>query len=403
MSRWVESFESHELVSSWSNLTEVVDSERLDEKTTESVAAEIARIRKVVGYLDSVFDKIDPELAPVNVLNNMGKHVNACVAEVNHFLANSNSGHLTNANAQLDNLILVFNQLPASNLAITKQEAKNFITGYSSTFSAALKRFNSDVEKSLQSVTSEFASVQETLNERREELKELTSQLKTTEQTIQKQTAEFNSQFQSSEKTRSERFDQVVNEYSDDADKEFEELATKTSRILEVLSTLQANAQEVYDVTINTLQAGAYSGYANEERKKANWLSFIASVLFIVGTAALVAPEVVRFFSEEEYVFSFQSTFYRVGTSIILFVPAFYFAKESTRHRTNEIVNRRRQHILTTLDPYTKLMDPKKAEELKIHVAKTVFSDINTGSGEGEEYQSMIERLKALIDRNIKT
>src|SRR5690606_9603601 len=125
----------------------------------------------------------------------------------------------------------------------------------------------------------------------------------------------------------------------------------------------------------------------------------LAAFFFILGTGVIIAPEVVNFFRDIEYVWSLQKSLYRVPISIILFVPAFYFAKESSRHRTNEVVNRRRQHILTTLDPYTKLMDPKRAGELKIHVAKTVFSDIKVNNKEDADYQSIVERVKGLLDK----
>src|SRR5690554_3857178 len=338
MSRWMESFSSHQSVTNWDTLKDIVLDTALDEMVPESSVAELARIRKVVQYLDSIFTKIDPELTPMAILNNIGKNTQLCATELNNFKGNKNVGHLNNVNTHLDTLITLFHQIPAASLVASKQEVKGFVSTYASTFNSSLKRFNSSVDTALHLVDDSIKELQAEIELRRSALKDLEVQLKNTDQVIQKQTAEFNNQFQNSEQSRAKRFDELMKEYSDNADDEFEKLATKTATILDVLGNLQRDAQEVYDVTINTVQAGAYSGYANEERKKANRLSFLAAFFFILGTGVIIAPEVVNFFRDIEYVWSLQKSLYRVPISIILFVPAFYFAKESSRHRTNEVV-----------------------------------------------------------------
>lgn len=52
------------------------------------------------------------------------------------------------------------------------------------------------------------------------------------------------------------------------------------------------------------------------------------------------------------YTVDWQKALYRLPFSLILFAPAVYLAKESSRHRNNEVLNRSRQHILTTIEPY---------------------------------------------------
>jgi len=79
----------------------------------------------------------------------------------------------------------------------------------------------------------------------------------------------------------------------------------------------------------------------------------------------------------EKYVLDWRVTLGRVPFSLILFVPAFYLARESNKHRNNEILNRRRELILSTIDPYLALLDGKKAEEIKVEIAKGIFSEGN--------------------------
>lgn len=143
----------------------------------------------------------------------------------------------------------------------------------------------------------------------------------------------------------------------------------------------------MYGVTINTLQAGAYSSYANNEEKVANRYRLYASLLMLLGVGFLVLPEMRLLIENGSYNFDWIKVVGRIPLSLVVFVPAFYFARESGKHRSNEIVNRRRQHILTTLDPYIELMKEENAENLRIHVAKTVFSE-NLPSGDSKDNET---------------
>lgn len=152
----------------------------------------------------------------------------------------------------------------------------------------------------------------------------------------------------------------------------------------------------MYGVTINTLQGGAYSSYANDERKIANKFRMFASILMLIGVGFLVIPELILIYKNGNYVFDWVKVLGRIPLSLVVFVPAFYFARESGKHRTNEVVNRRRQHILSTLDPYIELMEEKKAEELKLYVAKTIFSEVNVSSGDNKETGNILSELANL-------
>ncbi len=164
-----------------------------------------------------------------------------------------------------------------------------------------------------------------------------------------------------------------------------------------MLDQLREDASEVYGVTIGTLQAGAYSNYANEEKKTANRFRMIAGSLMLASASIILVPEVLTFNASEIYVFDYMKALGRVPLSLITLVPAFYFARESSRHRANEFQNRRRQHIITTIDPYLKLMDEEKAEEVKVEVAKSIFSDNQTTERDSGETGNLLSQLANLV------
>jgi hypothetical protein len=108
----------------------------------------------------------------------------------------------------------------------------------------------------------------------------------------------------------------------------------------------------------------------------ANSLRRWAVALMILGVAVLVIPEIAKIAKDAAgYVLDWKVTLGRVPFSLILFVPAFYLARESNKHRNNEILNRRRELILSTIDPYLVLVNKEKAEEIKVEIARGIFSE----------------------------
>lgn len=407
MSKWIDRFNTHAIIGVWGNLMELITDGSLDEGVTEDAIEDIARLKKVIVYLNGIYENIDPEVTPFNHLTSLQKSTQACINEINTFKGNKNVGHLTNANTHADTLLIQFQQIPASLYAISEENIAKSVSAYSKTIGTYISKYKKETELSVGAMANHLDTLNAEITEKESRLTELSAQLDTVEQTIQQQTTEFNTQYQASEKERSDKFSIEVSSYTEEAenninkyslksDEEFKSLSVKTGKIIEVLTTLQDDASRVYGVTINTLQGGAYSSYANEERKIANRYRYLASLLMLIGVAFLVTPEILMILSEVPYVFDWKKVLGRIPMSLVVFVPAFYFARESGKHRNNEITNRRRQHILTTLDPYIELMADDKAEELKVHVAKTIFSEVSTPPSGGDETGNLLSQLSNL-------
>jgi predicted nucleic acid-binding Zn-ribbon protein len=414
MSKWTEKFETHALVGVWGSLVGLAKEEWLDEKAGESSLEDVARLRKVISHLNGIFESIDPELTPFTHLAAIQKNTQGCINELNAFKGNLNVGHLENANNSLDQLLVLFSQLPAASYAVSPQNIKESVSAYTDTISSFIKNYREKSDGIVKSLASEAGAISTRIEERKAELAKVEAELKSVQQTIQQQTTELNSQFQTSQSERESKFEKTlssftskteknIESYSAKADKEFELLATKSGKIIEVLVSFQDDASKVYNVTINTLQGGAYSSYANDEMKVANRYRLYASVLMLLGVCFLVLPELRLIFENGSYVFDWIKVVGRLPLSLVVFVPAFYFAKESGKHRVNETTNRRRQHILTTLDPYVELMKPENAEELRVHVAKTVFSEgVNSNEAKESETGNIISQL-ANLAKQIKS
>lgn len=404
MTAWAEQFQTHPVTGSWETLIQSVGDAALDEKTSVDTVEDLARLRKVVAYTDSKFRSIDPDLAVKGNLNTLHKVAQELINSINTFKADGNIGHLQNANNHADQLLTVIHQFPIS---LDRTYAQEDHEAYSETVSRYIKRLSNQKNEIEASLTKQLEDRSKEISGLKSSLDALNNDMKGTQLTLQSQLTEFGTQFQNGEKERNERYAKLHSKLEDDAaqalrdqnqklDAEFERLALKSAAIIEILSKLQDDASKVYGVTVNTLQGGAYSAYANSEKRNANIFRALASFFMVSAVLFLVFPDISIIFGGDLSEFDWKKTAARIPISIVLFVPAFYFARESGKHRTNEINNRRRQHILSTLDPYITLMDEDRGNELKAHVAKTIFSDAATAHHDSEDRFSLDQVIKLL-------
>lgn len=400
MSRWEDRFENHPFKNAWTAVKSFAFDKSLEKENRSQVMVELARLRKVVSYIDSAVNSADPDFMPETTMNALNQHATNCQNELNAFSNNQNVNHLTNANNHLDQIIVALNQTPFSYFGENGASLSETFKGYSSVIDEYLEKLRKSVDDEISTVKSNVGEIQNTIPDIKKGISELRQELKSVRQTIEKQTAEFNTQFQSNEKSRQEEFDGTVKKLHEKVDTEFEKLSVKAGTLMEALSKFHDDAEKVFGVVINTLQAGAYSSYANREKRTANWLRGLAFVLMVTGVLILVIPELVHMYKDiSTYVLDWKNVIGRSIFAAVLFIPGFYLAKESSRHRNNEIINRRRELILSTIDPYLALLDQEKAEEIKMEIAKGIFSE---GSLPLEKSEGDTSSLVAQITNLVK-
>ncbi len=105
MSRWIEHFDSHPFQSVWTSLKKSLEETVVDDKTVMTSVKEVARLKKVVSYLDGIINGIDPELVPAATWDSFHSQANACLSQVTTYNNNKAIAHITQANVHVDNLL----------------------------------------------------------------------------------------------------------------------------------------------------------------------------------------------------------------------------------------------------------------------------------------------------------
>lgn len=377
MSRWTEQFKANPFLVDWSRLVELIgDPLGTEDEATVAVAQEYARLRKVVEYVAGIVGNLDPELLPQNYLGNMQPYVQQTINEITAYKSNANVGHLLNANANADQFLALSLQSPFVALGTTKANLTRAATAYGETIDRHAETYAARSDQLVTDSAQKLKDVEDQAAEATEEVTKLEAKIVNVENTVQGQLSAFNSTFQSSEAARAATFDAWLTKFQDKAIDDYSQVIEQNSAGLLAMQSFQDDAERVLGTVIDTAQAGAYAKYASEEKQSANWFRRLALASMIAAALVLFVPEAIQWIRQgASYTLDWRLALYRLPFSLVLFAPALYLARESSRHRTNEVINRRRQHILTTIGPYLALLPKEKADVIKADVAKNIFSE----------------------------
>ena len=148
------------MIGIWTNLIDLVKSEDLEDGATDDSIEDIARLRKVVVYLNGIFENIDPEITPFNYLTNLQKNSQACIDEINAYKGNKNTGHLTNANNHADSLLIQFQQIPASVYAVSEKNITESVSAYSKTIGSYISKYKEATEISVGAMANHIDAIE---------------------------------------------------------------------------------------------------------------------------------------------------------------------------------------------------------------------------------------------------
>ncbi len=145
MSRWIENFKNHPFQKVWNNILEESKNLNVD-TTTPTDVQELARLKKVIKYIDELLNACDPEIIPSGVWDNFNGQSNDCLSQINLFNQNKNVGNLQSSNANLDNLLTYIRPYMLSSSSAAQAATRAF-KSYSETVVKEMNNFNERVQQ----------------------------------------------------------------------------------------------------------------------------------------------------------------------------------------------------------------------------------------------------------------
>lgn len=105
MSRWIEEFKSHPFQAEWAALKTLLADVEVDDQTVITSVQELARLKQVVAYIDSIVQAAIPDLTPKSVWDSFHQQVGPCLSRIRNYASDRNIAQIREANVNADNLL----------------------------------------------------------------------------------------------------------------------------------------------------------------------------------------------------------------------------------------------------------------------------------------------------------
>lgn len=391
MAQFAERFKEHALWSTLQNIGPVLDN-ALNKKEVDPQTLEmLVRLKSVLAFCGRRLVGADHNLFQPGPLDNINNQFQAMLQEVQQYIANSNAGHLTNANTNADNILTYIAQLniptTTEDFAAAKEAAEAYRTG---------------LDKILIEATTSSTKVSSEVDSLRKRIEDLVGEITSEKNRLSAIANDFQTQFSSAQEIRSQTFSSTQQEQLEKFSTLFAEFTTKLgeqnteftkqrqeierSHLTEITKLKKQFVDETTAIRDDVLvrkqeveklvgvigNLGVTSGYlttANEARTTVR----VWQVITVIAMLALITVALVAFLPVIGGNFSWSSLAGRVFISFTVAVLAAYAASQADKYQKIERQNRRLALELEAIGPYIAPLPKEKQEEFRLTVGDRSF------------------------------
>lgn len=128
-SRWAGEFLRHPFQPIWSGIKNDLANIEVDDQTVITSVTELARLKRVIDYLDQIIKNVDPDMTPRSVWSNFHSQADACWQQIKAYASTKNISHMQQANDHADNLLTYvkpYMVLPQEAVSALQKSAQNY-------------------------------------------------------------------------------------------------------------------------------------------------------------------------------------------------------------------------------------------------------------------------------------
>lgn len=386
MSRWKSNFDSQQINQFIQQSLTALEGMKIEGMSQQDLA-EYSRLLKVLKILSTRFSKLDPELFSINNWGNFSGWLNNAQSNITSFSQNRNIGHLQNANNALDNILNIirpfdvgatveeFKSIADANAVFQQKIIEelerviargNEVKGQLDALSNAITQAKVRLDENNQTIQQQKARLDQSIAEYQKQFsdaqekrtKESADAFKKHSEEFSKQAKVFESQFAEAAARRKEEYEKF-----------FEDARKQNNTHLDFLQERQEEVNRIFGAIGTTAFAGNFKTTADNEASAANLWRWIALALM----AAMIAVGGYAFYYSIGHETDWRVFAFRLGTVIVLAIPAVYAANESSKHREREKFNRKVHLELASIDAYLVLLPETERNKIKGNLAEKFF------------------------------
>jgi hypothetical protein len=388
MSRWTTNFQNPQALDRVKSLLDVLQGEKLKSALIPPAAKEeVDRAIKVLTLIEVRLSTLDPELFHLNSWGNFTGWLNQAKDQAAAFIGNQNLGHLQNLNGNLDEILNVLKpingQFSDKEIAALTDVSERFNQKFIGVLEEVRKKAD-EIQKQFDALSAEVAQGKVRLDKNDQVIESQKTRLDTS-------IAEFQQQFSTAQESRNLEFQKLLTGLKTTADDqskaieenvkaEFESRKSEWSSFLagskkvndehlDFLNKRKKEVDEIFGAIGQAALAGNFNEIANKEKAAADgWRKIAFGFMVAMGGVAIAA--FISTFSKSP---DWETFLFRIGTALIIAVPAFYAANESSMHRNREKLIRKNFLELSAIDAYLVHLPEQERNKIKGQLSEKFF------------------------------
>lgn len=397
-----ENFQNHNIFDRLKSFEEILSNEDVKEKID---IEKLSFFQTVFSYVNQRVKLTIPDLVQQSELDNLSNELNSGVRQINQYLGNKNTGHLSNATNNFNSAINRIRNLPipvsktdfnfSRKIADFEKTTKN---KYKSLEKEQEKYQNalSDLNEKLKIKESEIERLLKLVENKKSEIQNITSTLRTDFNNIK---SSHNQSFENDKIKFRNEIDNLKDDFKTELTKIKENIDGDTSVIISNLNDKLEEAKRLVSIIGNVGITGNYQNIADNHKSSADFWRIMA-IIFMTVFSGLLVWTIIDLSSDG---FDWVKSVIRLVGAAALSYPATYAARESSKHRKLETLNRNAELELASINPFIDNLSDEKKQIIKEKLAEKYFGNnsseyINEKENEGLSI-SAFERLIKVITK----
>jgi hypothetical protein len=402
-----DSFRSHPV---FEKLTQF-DSRISEQESKEKIDIEnLNFFQSCFRYISERLKTTIPILVQEAELSSLNSEIDAGLQQINNYLGNNNIGHINNA---VNNFFSALNRV--RNLPLPFAQGDFDFSKTIANFEQLVQEKYNALENANNELATEIENQKADLLQKDTEIKRLFKLVETKETEIQTLNTQFQTEFsalktkatqeiETDRKSFRKEIDSEKETFRIEIDALKETIDTDTTGLINSLNEKLEEAKKIVNVIGNVGVTGNYQLIANEHKKTANLWRWI-TIGFMAAFSGLLIWTIIDLSSEG---FDWLKSLIRIIAAAALSYPATYAARESTRHRKLETINRTAELELASLSPFIELMPEAKQQAIREKLVDKYFgngsSDSITKTSEDESLsigglEKILKAVSSLLNK----
>lgn len=369
-----ESYESHPIFDRITSLEEILSNDDAKEKIE---LEKLSLFQTILSYVDQRVKLTIPDLIQQTELDSLSNELNAGVSQINNFLGNNNVGHLNNAVNNFNSAVNRAKTLPIpvsnANFNFSKKIAdfEKIVKSKYKLIEKEKEQLENDINSfktDLQNKENEINRLLALIEGKEIEIQNLSSTLQTNFNNIKSQN---NQDFQNDKATFRNEIDSTKKVFRNEIDELKESIDTDTSDLVAKLQKKLDEAERLVNIIGNVGVTGNYQNIANKHKSSANFWRWVA-IIFMAIFSGLLVWTIIDLSSDG---FNWTKSLIRLVAAAALSYPATYAARESSKHRKLETINRNAELELASINPFIENLSDDKKQLIKEKLVEKYFGN----------------------------